>query len=219
VIAMTRPIILALAISACVSPSTTYERGTLRPLPARPQPKVGPTYDPHVAPLPPQPQPKPGRVLPQTPETQREPGLWAANIPDDDDSLGGTRLGGMEIPYPLDAAMPHDKAPARMCGLTMTATIERGGFSQRWLSHNPHVRHCLSARLYERCAAHLLKRHDKALADGYAVNPRDYAAAKSTDATARDFRADACHRISVSPDGDALVAHIGAEWERTVPHD
>jgi hypothetical protein len=91
------PIALALAASvlgvhsACVSSQeapTVYGQGIVRPV--RP-PTFRPVDDaPHKTGQPghvpgvrvaPEPQPKPTRLLPQTPETARQPGIWASKEP------------------------------------------------------------------------------------------------------------------------------------------
>jgi hypothetical protein len=69
---------------ACASAPTTLQRGTLtRPPPARPRPGVGaPVHDPRAPHPSVEPGPRPTRVLPQTPEARREPGIWASTDPD-----------------------------------------------------------------------------------------------------------------------------------------
>lgn len=80
---------LALLLAlACAGPEripSTYAQGA--PMPPRPPP-FNPAQDaPHTVgqpghlapPVRPQPNPVPGRVLPQTPETRREPGIWASD--------------------------------------------------------------------------------------------------------------------------------------------
>lgn len=88
--------------------------------PAAP-PSFNPAEDaPHTfepgRPSPLQPGPRPTRVLPETPETRKEPGLWAATPPrgsvdeSDEPSVLGVRL-----PFPPGASNDIDKFPVRQC--------------------------------------------------------------------------------------------------------
>jgi hypothetical protein len=77
--------VLSAALSGCISTPETppeYHQGVYRPATPVLRPGVGaPTYDPHVAPQR-EPQPKPSRLLPETPETRRQPGIWASDAPE-----------------------------------------------------------------------------------------------------------------------------------------
>jgi hypothetical protein len=77
------PFLLCLACAPASSPGT-YAKGTYRP-PVR-APTFSPAEDaPHTfepgRPAPVQPGPIPARVLPQTPETRKAPGIWASDEP------------------------------------------------------------------------------------------------------------------------------------------
>lgn len=121
--------ILAVMFScATPPPPSTYEKGVLRPFAARPQPKVGPTYDPHVDPAPPQPQPVPRRHLPQTPETRKEPGIWAGDEPKDKPQL--LPVVGIVLPVP-DVEDEDDLGFAPQCaGWLAEGVLDHPAFSK-----------------------------------------------------------------------------------------
>jgi hypothetical protein len=109
------------AITACTSPeSSEFHKGTLtRPPPApAARPGVGaPMYGqpgPQMHPRSPH-----GRVLPETPETRKGPGIWAAHPPDD----------APTITFNWDVPVPEDDDEAaeqlRKCAKTMEGASAR----------------------------------------------------------------------------------------------
>jgi hypothetical protein len=94
---------LILVLGCSSSTPSQYDRGTLTgPPPAQQRPGVGlPTYDPHVAPRP-EPQPAQSRLLPQTPETQRQPGIWASG--NEPSAAPSVKMFETEISLPAETA-------------------------------------------------------------------------------------------------------------------
>ena len=78
-------LLLALACSSSPDKPSEYHQGAFRP-PPPPALRPGhgaPTYAPNALPgVLVEPQPRPTRFLPQTPETSRQPGIWASQDPD-----------------------------------------------------------------------------------------------------------------------------------------
>lgn len=214
---MIRLIALALALAACASPPTTYERGTLRPLPSRPQPKVGPTYDPHVAPLPPQPQPPPVRVLPQTPDTRREPGIWAAVEGSGD---GKPYVCGVEIPMsPLD---PYEDlltqvAPMVKCSQSLVRRIDILGLKERIEAIPMPARTCLIAALYHFCNQREMGKEGKEqIAKGSGAAALSPHLVRNVQ-LAENFYIKAC-ASDRSPEGDAIEDLLKRRWDVIETH-
>jgi hypothetical protein len=133
-----RYVLLCLLCLGCASGApTTYSKGTLRPPPPAPtRPGVGlPAYEPGVRPMPPQPNPAPRRVLPQTPETRKEPGLWASEAPEATPSAGI-----YDKPWPVHERKPHHRvgahpqfeAPAELMGV-LPAETRKAVFRCKWV--------------------------------------------------------------------------------------
>jgi hypothetical protein len=145
--------LLAVACSSTPEASATYERGTLTgPPPAQRRPGVGlPTYTPHTARPGVEPQPKPQRALPQTPETQRQPGIWAANPPQDEPAIAFD----WRVPVPDDdheaatkiKACAKDMETASVKVLRRHDTDRLDNVAIVWRECWPHavVAYCLSA--------------------------------------------------------------------------
>lgn len=147
--------LLLLLLSACASQPTTYERGALAPLPTRPAPRVGPTYDPRVVPLPPQPQPKPTRVLPQDDQTRREPGIWAATprAGFDDFKDFEPLILGVRIPYVYEPpANSEETWPVRRCAAETSTIFDVYADHLALAALTSAERECLAGLAYEFCA-------------------------------------------------------------------
>jgi hypothetical protein len=190
--------LLALALGACAPKSPEYHRGTLvRPPPAQARPGVGaPTYDPQAKPLPPQPQPKPARVLPQTPTTAREPGIWASDAA----SSSGVQVLGVPIPLTDEEHKSDPRSPhMRRCALEL-AIVANGipgflpGELDRLLGEDG--RRCLAATVHAACMDH---RYEQALREREAQTGAAFKAASARASAfgaatreARGFRARNC---------------------------
>lgn len=122
-------IVLAISLlTYCApSPSRAYEKGAYRPVqpPAFTPTEDAPhTFRPERKPDV-QPGPKPVRVLPETPETRRGPGIWAANPPEasgDDGPLVPERKRGEPIPQLICGPYTCPIAPEADDALDTTAT-------------------------------------------------------------------------------------------------
>jgi len=126
------PLLLGLAAAAlaahmaCSSQQPRpYEQGALRPVRT---PIFSPDEDaPHTfqpgQPSPVQPGPRPTRVLPETPETRRGPGIWASEEPPGEDVA--PKILGVPIPFPPDAKTGADKATTYLCASLMTEQATR----------------------------------------------------------------------------------------------
>ena len=162
---MHRWLCLAVILAGCASgppERSEYHRGTFTPPPPAPvRPGVGlPTYDPHVKPLPPQPQPKPGRLLPETPRTRREPGIWASDAP----PTATVLVLGLPVPLTDDESRADPRsAHLRRCAAELvTLTAQMPGYRVEDLDAvlGARSRRCLAARAMVACMDH---RYRKAL--------------------------------------------------------
>jgi hypothetical protein len=134
-----------LLLSAC-GPSA---RGPLvLPPPPALRPGHGlPTYDPTSPQVKPEPGPTPRRVLPQTPDTRRGPGIWASETPP-------TAERGPEIfgtpPLEPEHSNPGHVAEMSHCANMMRRASEMAGEDGSGLTARG--RKCVAARLYLVCA-------------------------------------------------------------------
>ncbi len=147
--------------------STTPERselhrGTFAPPPPAPaRPGVGlPTYDPQVNPLPPQPNPKPARLLPQTPETARQPGIWATKSPEQEEyerwSADREReplVLGVHLRYPPGTIHEEESRPTNLCAAKIDRLLRVLMSPDQISKLNPKERTCLAYRMYGLCAS------------------------------------------------------------------
>lgn len=161
-----RPIhaVLLLLLAACSAPQPTYQKGAYRPVRA---PTFHPTEDapnpyapPQVRPMPPQPQPKPKRLLPQTPETRRGPGIWGTEPPRGDyheltrhlgDPIPEIALFKVPIPLPPDAKDAVDTLPIEWCAKEMARRADDAVLGARIYMLPPGERRCLVAHLLDAC--------------------------------------------------------------------
>lgn len=188
-----RHFLLALAWLGCSSTPDTpshYERGTypvtppLRPghgLPQVGQPSVT------VRTLP-QPQPIPQRHLPQTPETQRQPGIWASDERADEPELTSLIL-GIPLDFPDDAETDVERAPTLTCATLMHGALVGSGTEARLRHRDRQTRECAAATLYVLCAELTIDALDKATAAGTDYDAiRDRGFRKARDAARRQAR-------------------------------
>jgi len=124
-------VLLCLLAMSCAVPPAEYRDGApLRPSapPARyAPPGMGlPEYWGSPQPTRPQvePGPKPKRVLPETPESRRGPGLWATRDPAIPEP--GVIVQGVKIPLPDDTPVA-DMERARACAQGTNATLLKPG--------------------------------------------------------------------------------------------
>jgi hypothetical protein len=125
--------------------------------PAPRPPSFSPTMDApitvgqpgHVGPMVLPPRSPHTRVLPQTPETMKAPGIWASDEP-----LGIVAPEIFGLPMPLPTSAPNDPrldALARRCASSMDATAREVGVSPIPDGVSVDVRMCLAMHLYNYC--------------------------------------------------------------------
>jgi hypothetical protein len=163
-----RPIhaVLILLLSACAS-GHEYHQGAYRPAP----PVFVPSQDaPHtfrpgrLSPV--QPGPKPTRVLPETPETRREPGIWASgggDAPGWNDPAPRIAVLDVEIPMPPEIVTAWDAMLAVQCSMRADVGLRtEHRLLARLRGMTPQERRCLAAAAFTHCAIRIgqrLQRH------------------------------------------------------------
>jgi hypothetical protein len=192
---------------ACASAPTTLQRGTLtRPPPARHRPGVGaPVHDPRAPHPSVEPGPRPTRVLPQTPETRREPGIWAtespraAKLPDAPAKWPDPpHILGWPLPYPPTAGTADDRYYARKCAHYMA--LQASGLplaSPDSLTLD--VAKCFAAKLYRACMG-----IESDAAKARKPDPYFDTHIANTRKEAERFENEACKGVDWNPDIDAL---------------
>ena len=140
-----------LFLVACAAPHRELKDGARLP---PPEPRTA--YTPAGAGLPEywaQPEPKPlprspyKRVLPETPETRRAPGIWASDV--GGEPKAPPTLLGVPLPIGVDEN-DHVTRTSRACVTLLHAAIIKSGQALSGLS--PQQRRCLGATLYFMCA-------------------------------------------------------------------
>lgn len=101
------------------------------------------------------------RVLPQTPETLKGPGIWAGDGAHASSKDTPGMLLGLVLPYPDDATTPGERAPAEICADLMNKAADEAVPAETLQRLSKEERHCLAARMYHRCAVYFLQ-HDMA---------------------------------------------------------
>jgi hypothetical protein len=155
-------VVAAMAL-ACAAPEPNPSHGELHKgayRPVRGSPTFNPTTDaPHTfrpgQPSPVQPGPRPARVLPQTPDTRKEPGIWAANPPEDKPVV--TFNWDVPVPEDDDEAASRIKACAAVMKASSVKALHKFAVEQfdrtniRWRMCWPHyaTAFCLGQRLAE----------------------------------------------------------------------
>lgn len=210
---------LVLFLAACTTTSTptTYADGPMMPAPRAPA--FDPTFDspnPFERPERPalQPNPKPTRVLPETPETRREPGLWNSTAPKASLPVGPPQILGVTLPF----APGHDTEGQRYythycAGLMGRAAKKVVGNAK--LSRE--MTRCLAATQYATCMAGLAKLDLKLQNVGTGTTPAITALVESTLRTALAFERDECPAdIGSAPERRDLADKITAEFDKSL---
>jgi len=91
------------------------------------------------------------RVLPQTPETRREAGIWAAGG-NHDEPIPDIRIFDVPIPVSTSAKTADDVAPTSWCAGEMLRRINDAGLKARIMLLSFAERRCLVAKLMDGCA-------------------------------------------------------------------
>lgn len=142
---------LILCLGCATSTPTTYEKGAYRPAPAFDPATRAPHTFPPGTPSQAQPRPKPTRVLPQTPETRREPTLWATTPPRGDyndltrqpgEPIPDILFFGVALPVPPDAKDAVDTLPIEWCAKEMTRRAHDAILVARIMMLPPEQRRC-----------------------------------------------------------------------------
>jgi hypothetical protein len=152
-------VLLSLAMGCSSGKPSEYQRGTYRPAPAAPRaPTFTPTEDaPNTfqpgQPSPVQPGPRPARVLPETPETRKGPGLWSTNPP--------TASGENHQPKFLDVPLPHppgthlsdaQREPTNLCAdYLLSGAKAIPGFIQYVRTLPRERQRCIVAKAFHGC--------------------------------------------------------------------
>lgn len=128
--------VLLILLASCASGSSEFHRGTMvapPPAPARPgvgAPIRGQPGEPHAYPRSPY-----IRTLPQTPETMRQPGIWASDAPSEGRPVVLPQVYGVDMPMPDGAKEVRDIAHLKMCANMLPPTMKRSGVGDpRWLT-------------------------------------------------------------------------------------
>jgi len=160
------------------------------------------------------------RRLPETPNTRKEPGLWASGGPDVVD-MTEPRLLGVLLPLP-DESDTDDRATALRCaaGMSTMVTVASGRSVDAAISRAAGLsaveRSCIAASLYLACLQTMRDHYDAELQKGDLYNPETLAGLKRLTETAKRFRDTSCHHAPVSPDGDLLRRQTLEIWHREI---
>lgn len=209
-----------LVVVACASPPREYRQG----VPVAPRPSTfNPIMDaPHTIGQPGHverqreyPKSPYARVLPQTPESKKEDGLWAARSPD---SYNGFELMGTLLPLP-DNANDSEKQIVRGCvalsveGIGRTLGFEERKKAIRYLEKIPGKEYpCIAARAYLSCVERLiLNQEAKKAREGANDSTTDNELAR-LQKTAKKFENRSCS-MSLSKNTSDLTKGV-AEWFR-----
>lgn len=125
------------------------------------------------------PEPRPTRVLPETPETRRGPGIWATNPPmyapqrQRGDPIPDLRVLDVPVPHHPDAKDGWETAPTEQCVATSEYVFMAGdmGLAARAHRLSGERRTCLVALDHESCVEDLHRRWHAAMAASGAVSP------------------------------------------------
>lgn len=185
------------------------------PVAPRPAPSYSPTRaapitigQPGMAPQGNYPRSPPGRTLPESPDTRREPGLWGSEPPQGSMWHGFPRVLDVAIPIPPDAAEdPHYLRVVNGCvyliGMALSATELHKQASELDLF----PRRCLVARLQLHCSAgiekHLRQRESPLLAAQQRAREED-----------EKFRREACRGVKPDDFPDRIFGMVSCRWSR-----
>jgi hypothetical protein len=151
-------------LTACAANQSAF------PLP--PPPPLRPVAEPplfpgtagqpgHVGPMALPPKSPHKRVLPQTPETRKVPGLWAA-APSASDGTFSPALLLEAFPVLIDGSTPVDYGVLNSCAANLRLAADATGATEKAAGVTRDVRRCLAARLLWMCVNHDLVRYEEA---------------------------------------------------------
>jgi hypothetical protein len=94
------------------------------------------------------------RVLPQTPETRREAGIWAAHE-SEPGVPGDPLILGVRLPFPPEASTNHEKWPTYACSVVASGVLDHPAHHLTAARLTDKQRRCLAAQAYQRCVNQL----------------------------------------------------------------
>lgn len=212
--------VLAIASACGGHAPTPYSQGA--PVAPRP-PAFNPTTDApitvgqpgHIAPRPRvEPGPKHGRVLPQTPETRREPGLWAPKPPTASLPVEPPQILGVTPPVPGQLRMPDDGHARSICAHPMEVALKRVDHSNSLTRLAEDKRRCLAMHAYTTCLTRLLMaiEHAQDIGGGFQAGLIPHI--KATVNVGTQALRTACAGVTLDDSHTDLINKALAEWER-----
>lgn len=152
-------VLLCLLLSACSSshPRREYRQGAF-PMPVEAPPFEPSTDSPittgqpgYVGPVENVPRSPRGRILPQTPQTRREPGIWASDSGRSDSPL---EIAGIRLPVPTEAVLDAlERYAPFLCHALITGPDFGPTSALRGDAFTPEQRACMVAKWYRDCVS------------------------------------------------------------------
>jgi len=213
-----RHLLLLLLLASCASPPSTARRSTLRDgvevapaaefVPPGYTPKGAglPEYIPG-APEPTGPRSPYRRVLPQTPETRKQAGVWSAEEPRASTGPNIATIARIGIPAPED----EEATPVlKWCSDKANAALDGAIRVQRGLDQlTPVQRSCAVATILYECAFTVRHKHEQSRAS----NEGNRRAAKKAEEFAHALLAAAC-----PPEAEQATASIMPSWSAAMQY-
>jgi hypothetical protein len=215
--------VIVAVVAACAgSTPTEYQRGTYTPPP--PAPTFNPTRSaPHtvgqpgyVGPVEGLPRSPHGRVLPQTPETRKGPGIWAAKPASEEPP--DRFVFGIGLPFIPD--IPEEDERQQLvyrCARMIQDVIKRSAMVQEWTQLSFGEKFCIAAKAYDFCA-----RQDQAWFHETEKPVTDYwkDAANRGAASAEDFEKKLCGPKDHSTEAARVFARrVLEQWNSALRKD
>lgn len=224
------PLVLALLLLCACSSGGEYRRGThVRP------PAFHPAQDaPHTVGQPGHLQPRTEyprsphtRVLPQTPETARRPGLWSATASNTapkrspGDPIPNMQVLDVQVPHHAEARDGWDTSPTEQCAASNEFVFMAGdgSLAARAYRLSADQRACLVALAQVSCVEEIFVRFSEA-ARAAGVNPPLMPWMAKAVESAREWAAKACSRRQETPEVRAILEAMeqgnkgGGRWKQ-----
>jgi hypothetical protein len=206
-----RYLLLLLTVS-CAAPQREYHQGAYRPV----APTFVPSQDaPHTVGQPGhvrpdvyvEPGPRPSRVLPQTPATAREPGLWGGDEPT---TTAGPAVLGILLWAPDEPRSPDSAQISSICGTMIDAGMGHAKTRKAAEALAEDKQECFVAKMLLFCAEELGKTYP---------SPTDatFKRIMATKKTAHDWTRRACNDDTESDTVKALLRDTQAVWPKGKP--
>jgi hypothetical protein len=207
-------IAVAASLVSCVASSPREYRQGL-PVAPRPAPPYSPARaapitvgQPGMAPPSNYPRSPPGRVLPESPASRREPGLWGSEPPQGSMWHGFPRLLDVAIPIPSEAAEdPHYLRIVNGCVYLIGMALGETDLYRQASELDLPARRCLVARLQLHCSEgiekHLREKSSPLLASQQRAREED-----------EKFRREACRGVKPDDFPDHIFGMVSRRWSR-----